>query len=225
MKLPLRTLAVLAASTALIVGAQAVPTQASSPGKIAVGGLDTNGTNAASGTNVGDLTFASDAAVPMKCTSSTITGAVNRGTSVVASATIGTISDLDFTGCEATALDYPVTVASKGTWAIKVRNTPAPTANIVDIEIANLTAQVKSTGATPLACDFEATGTVPGTFNASTQQITIASTAFPLALQAFDGTGTKTAAATTCGGDVWTGDRANMNGVFNLAVTGGALTF
>ncbi|MFS3130168.1 hypothetical protein ACLM5J_17330 [Nocardioides sp. Bht2] len=211
------------AGAALLIGAPAA--MATGSGKVTVGGVDTVGTNAASGTNVGDLTFDSDAGVPMTCTSSSITGTVNRGTAVVNGATIGNISNLGFTGCTATDFLYPVTVASKGTWAIKVVGNPAPKANIVNIEIANVTAQVKSTGSAPLACDFEATGTVPGTFNVSTQRITIASTAFPLNLQAFNGAGTKTPASSTCAGEVLTGDKANMNGVFSLSVTGGALSF
>lgn len=222
MRTAAKTIGALAGAAVLIAAPAAM---ASGSGKVTVGGVDTVGTNAATGTNVGDLTFMSDAAVPMDCTSSSITGSVNRGTTVANGNVIGQISNLSFTGCTATDLLFPVSVSSKGTWNIQVVGNPAPKSTSVNILITGVTAQVKSTGAAPHSCDFQATGSVPGTFNVTTQRITIASSSFPLALQAFNGAGTKTPAASSCAGEVVTGDAANMNGVFSLSVTGGSLTF
>jgi hypothetical protein len=58
-----------------------------------------------------------------------------------------------------------------------------------------------------------------------TQQISISTApAFPLAIQAFNGAGTKTPAPTgiTCGGQIYTGDNMSMTGAFTLDTPGTA---
>jgi hypothetical protein len=201
------------ATTALMVAAPA----AMAAGPLTVGGSATPaGAVAITATNVGSFSFVTDYGVPATCTTATIAGSINRGTAVVDNAVIGKISSLTFSGCTATALNYPVTITKTGTdWNLVVDGTPASGA-VANLEITGVSAQMRSTGSAPYACDLTAaSSSVPGSFNPATQRLSVnaVSGVFPLALTAAGGV--------TCGGQIYTGDRAQMSGVFAVS-TGGA---
>lgn len=173
------------------------------------------------------------------CTASTISGTVNRGTVVSGSSTqIGVISAATFTGCTA-AGGLPVIIKKDPkvvtSWPIHVVGVPPKGQDLIPIQIRNITVKMHSTiPAVPSAgnkwpCYLKATGTVNGTFRQSTQQILIdTAPAFPFAITAFDGASESAQTVLppsgpgTCGGTIFTGDSADMDGDF--AVTG-AITY
>ncbi|WP_122818723.1 hypothetical protein [Nocardioides pantholopis] len=204
------------ASTALMVAAPA----AMAAGPLTVGGATTPSVVAITASNVGSFTFATDYDVPATCTTATVGGEIYPGTAVVDNAKIGEIQSLTFSGCTATGLNYPVTITKTGSvdWDLIVDGTPASGAT-ADLEITNVSAQMRSTGSAPYVCDLAAAtaagSSVPGSFDPTTQRLSIASAAgaFPLDLTAAGGV--------TCGGQIFTGDRAQMAGTFAVS-TGGA---
>lgn len=205
------------ATTAVMLAAPA----AMAAGPLTIGGSATPaGAVAITATNVGNFSFVTDYGVPATCTTATISGSINRGTSVVNNAVIGKISSLTFSGCTATALNYPVTITKTGSvdWDLVVDGTPASGAT-ANLKITNVSAQMRSTGSAPYACDVAAAtpsgGSVAGSFNPSTQRlsVTAVSGVYPLNL---DPAGTS-----SCGGQIYDGDKAQMSGVFAVS-TGGA---
>lgn len=181
------------------------------------------------GTTIG---FKTDYNVPATCSASAAGGYVKRGVTVGLGTKIGAITSLTFSSCTATTLGFPVTIAKKGATEWGIFATAAPTSKTqatIPVEIRGVVAQMRSTGATPLTCELEATGTVAGTFNQNTQVLAITpatTTTYTLPIVAHNGAGTKTpqpSGVGTCGGQIYTGDRAQMTGSFQLStgVVGG----
>jgi hypothetical protein len=212
--------AAIAALTVSSMGAAS----ASAPYFVTVGGSTTPaGAVTATGTNTTNISFMSNFGVPMSCTSSTINGSVNRGAVIDGTGTssLGAISALTFSNCDATSLHFKVTVSQNpGSWNIvSFPSVPTftSTTQAFPIEIRNISATVTGT-----ACNFSATGSVRGTFTpgttpsaAGTITITGASPTFPLTI-AVPGGGT----TSTCGGQIVNGDQAFMNGSFGLSASG-----
>lgn len=225
------TAGVLAAVTMLIAPA------AFATNTLSVSGSTTGGAKAVTGAlpSGGTISFLTDFGTPASCNTATIAGTATAGASVTAGSQIGAISSLTFGSssslCDATGLHYPVIIekstktGAPATWGIYVKTTPAKGATTVPIEIRNVTAKMHSTNTTGTwACDLQAAGTVPGTFNQVTQQISITpvSGIYPLAITAYDGTRTNTVGAgITCGGEIYNGDAAQMTGSFTLTPTVG----
>lgn len=163
-----------------------------------------------SGANDKDLHFETDSAgVPMDCETANVDGYVERGESVDVGNQIGAITDLAFDDCEVSG-SLPVIVEDNpGEWPITVRNHPSNADDPVDITIEGVSAYMHSTGSTPWACELDATGDVNGTFypgttsNGHDGRIEIDTTAgsgnhHPLNVDAYDGSGNKSSAGTTC---------------------------
>jgi hypothetical protein len=235
--------------SSLVIGVMAAVTMLIAPAAFATNTLSVDGTTSpagnvsVTGANVGTLSFVTDFGVPASCSASSVAGYVQRGATVASGNKIGAITNLAFgsagSPCTATGLNYPV-VIEKSTkvghpaeWGIYATATPAKGAASVPIEIRGVVAKMHSTTpATPTpsnkwACDLQAgsnlgTTVVAGTFNQTNQRITInTGIAFPLPITAFDGAGTNSAGAgITCGGQIYTGDNANMTGAFALSTPG-----
>lgn len=182
-------------------------------------------------TGLGNIGFLTNFGVPATCTGSSITGYVKRGASATAGTQIGAISNMTFSPCTATTLNYPVAITKKASpaeWPIIIRTTPASkTQNVIDITIVGVSAQMRSTGSAPYLCNLNATGNVNGTFNRTTQRITIATApAYPLNIIAYDTSGNKTPVGGlppgtgTCVGQIETGDTAQMSGTFSVVTPG-----
>ncbi len=198
---------------------------------LTVGGSATPAGNVGvTGANNGNLTFLTDFGVPTTCTASSTGGYVTRGASVTAGSKIGAITSLTFSSCTATDLRYPVNITKKSSpteWPIHVVTTPtSKSQDVIQIEIRNVSAHMRSTGSAPYACAANAAGTVRGTFTRSTQRLAISTSGYPLALDALNTSATKeseggAAASSSCAGEIQDGDGANMTGSFTLS-TGGA---
>lgn len=176
------------------------------------------------GTVVGFLT---DFAVPATCTSSTTGGYVKRGAAVVAGAKIGAITSMSLGGCTMTGLGYPVLISKAGAteWGIFATATPSSaTAATVPVEIRNLQGSWTSTGARPYPCEVEFTGTIRGSFNQNTQVLSIApatSSTYSMALTVLNGSGGPMPSGQGgCLGQMYTGDRMQMTGSFQLSTPG-----
>ncbi|MFI5430077.1 hypothetical protein ACHMWU_28970 [Aeromicrobium sp. UC242_57] len=179
----------------------------------------------------GTISFITDFGVPASCTTASVGGHIKRGASATVGTKIGAITNLTFgntggTGCSSTGLGYPFLIkkstktGSPVEWPIHLTSTPAKGSGSAAIEIRNVAMKMHSTGLTRWGMDLEATGTVPAKiFQGATPQIQITPTAgvFPLALQAFDGWGTNTAAEHTMFGQIYTGDGMQMTATFNLS--------
>lgn len=233
--------------TGLVVGTLAAATMLIAPAAFAANVVSVNGVTSgpnvsASGTNVGTITFVTDYGITTTCNASAVTGYVTPGASTVAGTKIGAISTQSFSSCTVDG-GLPVVVekntnaGAPAEWGIYVTSTPAKGQNVANIEIRGVSAKLHST--TPVTpttanrwnCDLGATATaIPGTFNQSTQRLafTTAAGAYPLNLTAYNGLGTKTALGSstgTCAGQIYTGDKANMSGVFNLTTVGTGVHF
>lgn len=179
--------------------------------------------------------FLSDYGVTAQCSAASLSGTIKRGATVVAGNKIGAIDGATFRQSGSTScttwggLNLPVVIeksaklTSPSDWGIYAVATPAKGATTVSIEIRDVALKLHSTGSKPWSCDLEMIGTLRGVFNQTTQQISIypASGVYPLALTAFDGSGTNTAGSgNTCGGQFYTGDMVQLSAAFNLATPG-----
>ncbi len=215
---------------------------ATGSGKVTVGGNDTTGTVAVTGTNSGNIAFVNNRNIPMTCTASSIAGNLNRGTTVAAGAVIGQITAMNFSSCTLSSLGLIVEVDAKPDtlpWNFVVVNSPAPKATSADLEIRSavtgrtIEVSVHSLGAPPYACAFNAnlgptlTG-VAATFDVTNQQIkidttTVAASPLPFNLDPLNSSKDKGAAhpSSSCAGQVRNTDIASMKGIFGIS-TGGA---
>ncbi|MFI5430078.1 hypothetical protein ACHMWU_28975 [Aeromicrobium sp. UC242_57] len=188
---------------------------------------------AATGALSGTASMLTDYGYPISCSTVAVSGYVKRGATVASGMKIGAINNFSVgsggTSCTATALNYPLVLqkstktASAAEWGIYATATPSKGAASVPIEIRNMAVKMHSTGSPVWSCDVEAVGTLPGTFNQTTQQIRITPSAgvFPLSLTAFDGSGTNTVGSgMSCGGQIYTGDGLQLTGTFTIATPG-----
>lgn len=233
----------------VVAGVVAAATMAIAPAAFAtstvsVGGTTTPIGNVAVTGNVKapGVGFLTNFGTPTDCTTSTITGYVTRGTVVAGppavSTKIGAITNLTFSGCTA-AGGLPVVIkkdtktGAPAEWPIHVVGRPAKGTNLLPIQIQNIAIKMNSTtpavpsSSNKWACYLKATGTVNGTFNQTTQQIVInTAPAYPINITAYDGASEAaklvlpSSGPGTCGGTIYTGDTASMNGSFLVSSPG-----
>jgi|GEM_PF-1881288 len=246
MKRKVLTTAAAAAAALVMVGAPAAFATSDGYTHVTIDGSLTSpgGWVGLSGTNDGTLNFETDFStpVPMSCTVADVSGRILQDTSasgqVKAGNTIGYIDSLTFDNCDATDLHYDVKVTElNGPWPIVVKTTPTVAGSNVAVTIQGVSAYMHSdlpaptpgNPATKWPCELIATSTgvdatvIPGVVGGHDGRIEIDTTGnYPLALQAADGWGTKTPTGSgTCGGQVYTGDNADMTGDFNVDVDPG----
>jgi hypothetical protein len=153
----------------------------------------------------------------------TLAGSIQRGAVATAGAQIGSITSM--TGSACTSNMKSVNISVKGApWGIYVRVTPAAkTQQLIEVEVRILV-DVRSTGAAPYVCHWEGAGTVRAQFDQVNQQLILNPTsAYPLAVTAYDGSGGNILppGTGTCGlATVQTGDLAKFTGTFSIATPG-----
>lgn len=225
----------------IATGVLAAVTMLIAPAAFAANTLSVDGTTspvgdvAVSGVNKGTLNFETDYAVPASCTTAAVTGTVRRGAAVATGTTIGKISNLTFTDCEATDLEYGVIIekdnnaGAAAVWDIVAEETPAKNQRYVDISIRNIGVKMHSTGSGAWVCSLGAVAaSVPATFDQITQEIAIDTRAtYPFAITAYDGSNTTNRKVAlpptpngTCVNQIYTGDAADMWGTFTLDTPG-----
>lgn len=175
------------------------------------------------------ISFETDYNVPATCSTSAMSGYVKRGATVAVGAQIGAITSMAFTSCTMTSLNYPLSISKMGAaeWGIFATSTPASSAvATIPVEIRDVAGYWRGTGTPPLSCEFGFTGSLTGVFNQNTQVLSIVpatSTTYPTLIEVFNGAGTKTPAPVdtgTCMGQMYTGDRMQLTGSFQLATPG-----
>jgi hypothetical protein len=223
----------------LLVGAAALALAVYPPSAFAANTIRVDGTTTPPGavaitgnnTGLGNIGFVTNFGDSGSCTSSAVSGYVNRGAAATAGTQIGAVTTMTFSPCTRTTLNYPVVITKKpvpAEWSIVVRTPPASkTQNVIDVTIKNVSARMLSTGSAPFLCHVEARGDVNATFNRTTQRLTIATApAYPLNLTAYDTSGGDAAGniippgSGTCVGQIETGDTASMSGNFNVITPG-----
>jgi hypothetical protein len=151
--------------------------------------------------------------INLNCTRATASGTIQPGVNVA------TITSSTWTGC--TAPGGPVTVAQVGGWNLHSSNayTSSAIENVVG-HVDDISANVQNT-ASPTICKFSVKGAGPslglasGTFSESAQSLSIAETGYTgnLSLQNVVG----------CGGQLQSGNPANMSATFAVTAVGGAV--
>lgn len=180
---------------------------------------------------VGNMSFVTDYAVSSSCSTAAVGGYVKRGASVTSGTKIGAITSAVFGTSSAYCttwggLSLPVVMAKTASpteWGIYAASTPAKGATVVPVQIRNVGINMHSTGSLPWSCELGMVGTLPATFNQTTQRLTINTGAsYPLAITAFDKSGTSTPdpSGITCGGEFYTGDNMAVTGTLQLATPG-----
>jgi hypothetical protein len=170
----------------------------------------------------GSTTFT--AATPTTGTNVLFTVRNNSGTIINLNCTqpgvnVATITSSTWTGC--TAPGGPVTVAQVGGWNLHSSNayTSSAIENVVG-HVDDISANVQNT-ASPTICKFSVKGAgtslglASGTFSESAQSLSIAETGYTgnLSLQNVVG----------CGGQLQSGNPANMSATFAVTAVGGAV--
>jgi hypothetical protein len=124
---------------------------------------------------------------------------------------IATVPDLRFTTC--TTIGGALAITPFGTWTL--RGTSAATTGATDIVRTRLDHVGLSIG--NAVCRITVTGGLDGSFNESTQKLTIDERA--------DGTGAEATASNVegCLGQVKKGGRFKLTGVFSTSTVGGAV--
>lgn len=167
--------------------------------------------------------FLTDADLPATCRTGTVDGYVTRGSTITGGARIGAVTDLMLDSCTQTSLLWKIAIRkdpSYPEWGIYAASTPTAGQTVIPVELRGVRLYWTSPGTLPWVCELGLAGSVKGAFNQSTQELSITpatTTSFPLASQAFDGAGTKTPAAGTCAGQIFTGDAFQMTGRFALS--------
>lgn len=188
--------------------------------------------------NAPGMSFLTDFGVPMTCTASAASGYVKRGSSVTSGTKIGAITNLAYTGCTMAGA-YPVIVkknnnsGSPAEWPIHVVGNPAKGQTMLAIEIRTVDLKMHSTiPAVPSVSNrwplyLKAEGTLPGTFNQTTQQVIInTAPSYPLTVTAYDGVSESAPVALpasgpgTYGGNIYTDDRFAVTGSMNTYTPG-----
>lgn len=216
----------------IAVGAAAAVTMLIAPPALALTTLEVAGSTASPvvavavvGSLKGSVSFLTDFDVPATCSTASATGYVLRGAELLNGVKIGGISNLTFGACSATDLNLPVSVAlsakvgAPAEWPIYWAGSPTKGSASAAIVIRNVTAKMHSTGSPTWICDLEAQGDVAARlYQGAIPEIRITPTpgVFPLAIRAFNGSGMNVPAATTCAGQIYTGDNAQMTGTFTL---------
>ncbi|RLV54522.1 hypothetical protein D9V41_15880 [Aeromicrobium phragmitis] len=191
---------------------------------VTVGGSSSPaGPVAVTGTNTSQIGFETDFGVPLYCDTASVEGNVLRGASVNVGNKVGEITDLLFSDCTATALDYPV-IVTMSAGDFDVRTHPANAGDPVPVTITGVDAHVRSTGSQPYACEMFAEGSVDAIIHPGAGgvdgSVELVPGSFNLAVTAGDGNGNPS--TSSCGGEIWTGDVAQpLFGDFALS-TGGA---
>jgi len=231
----LKRLSIATGGAALVVAALAAGASAGTEDitHVSIGGDNT--TDAwvnATGDNDGSINFLTDfaaAPVPMECLASAITGQIHQSAPVQAGSVLGHIDTLTFTNCVATDLDFPVIVELTDDADIDIVATASVPAHAsVPIKITGIDAVMHSTGSKPWTCNVHAinrtgvdlTGSVVPGSGSVDGTIIISNANDALALTALDGTTDAPTSSGTCGGQIYTGDNANMGGSFTLDTAG-----
>lgn len=169
--------------------------------------------------------------VPIACTTASLTGTIQRGSTATAGTQIGSIASLAGSPCTATTLNYPLSVSKRAvpsTWGIFVKTTPtSKTQQFIDVEIRNILMLLISPGSAPYPCHFELRGTIQARFDQINQRLIVATApAYPLVITAYDSTGGKLPAnilppgTGTCVGQFETGDTAKMSAIWAVSTPG-----
>lgn len=214
------TSAVLAAAGLALLAGPAMATGAShtvSVGGTAVSAGSPVSFTAATPTTGTNVQFSalnnSNVVVNLNCNSSTASGTIQPGVNVA------TITSSTWVSC--TAPGGAVTVSQIGNWNLHSPNayTAAANENVVG-HVDDVEANVQNTAA-PAVCRFRVKGTstttglANGSFDESTQKLTVSETGYTgnLRLQSVSG----------CGGQLQNGNPANFQAVYTVTATGGAV--
>ncbi|MGH1562147.1 hypothetical protein [Mumia sp. DW29H23] len=180
---------------------------------VSIGGVKTVATVPYTATNSTAIAFNTNFGTKMTCTSSSISGNINRGVEVTPSNTVGTIGSLGFSGCTMGIFGLNVSMSGGN---INVRTDPASAGADVPVTITGISASIAATsGGT---CTFNATGSLKAVIKAGSGSVdgtlelvsaTFApDTNFDLTISNVNG----------CGGEVVNGDLA---GAWNSNKTSG----
>lgn len=180
---------------------------------VAVGGSTTVGTSAFTATTSG-VEINSNYGVPITCSSGTMQGNVERGTTFTppTPSTIATITGTTWHGClTPTLFNWQFNFTQVGTWNLKADS--APVAGVVSGTITNISMQVRSV--INDRCEFDVTGTLDYTLDSNTQRLTIDTGTFDLVISKVVG----------CFGEFIDGDELDLDADYALTTTGGNVTF
>lgn len=223
--------------TGLVGGVLAAVVLVLTPAAIAANVVKVDGTTSPpgavsiSGGLTAVATMVTNWGVPISCTTASLTGTIQRGTTATAGTQIGSITSLAGSPCTATTLNYPLSVSKRAvpsTWGIFVKTTPtSKTQQFIDVEIRNILMLLISPGPAPYPCHFELRGTIQARLDQINQRLIVATApAYPLVITAYDSTGGKLAAnvlfppAGTCAAQFQTGDTVRMSATWGVTTPG-----
>lgn len=196
MKFPRKSLA--AAGAAALIVASGTAAFAGPPWTVSVGGSST-GSPASYTATSGQIDFT----VPgqnLGCDSGTAEGTITPGAT---SSKAGEITDTEFINCLG-PLNIPLEVNQTSTWDINI--TGDNSGGVTPGQIGNVSASVSNPDG---LCSFDVVGTVAGSFDENTQQLTVDNTSGPdtLFVENVD----------QCFGLILEGDPATFEGTYDLA--------
>ncbi len=196
MKFPRKSLA--AAGAAALIIASGTAAFAGPPWTISVGGSST-GSPATYDATSGPIDFTVPG-LSLGCDSGTAEGTITPGAT---SSKAGEIAETEFIGCLG-PLGIDVDVTQTSTWDINITGDNA--GGVTPGEIGNVAASVSNPDG---LCSFNVVGTVAGSFDENTQQLTVDNTSGPdtLFVQDVDG----------CFGLILEDDPATFAGTYDLA--------
>ena len=195
MKFPRKSLAVAGAVALVSIGTAAY---AGPPWTVSVGGSSTGAPASYTATTVGtnpDITFTVPG-LTLNCDDGTANGTITPGATA---SKAGEIAGSSFNGCLG-PLGIPLNVTQVGTWDINIAGDNV--GGVTPGSIGSISASVSNPGG---ACDFDVTGSVGGSFDENTQQLSAS------------GGGLTVSNVSGCFGLIQNGDPATFDGAYQLA--------
>ncbi|MBM9463526.1 hypothetical protein JL108_08685 [Aeromicrobium sp. YIM 150415] len=183
---------------------------------VTVGGDGSSNIIDVEGANVNTIAFMTNYGVELRCDSSEIEGFINQGETVAIGNVVGEITSMLFYDCTATSLNIPVTVTMDA-GSFEVREHPANAGDPLEVTITGVEAHMLNVpgGGT---CELWAEGSVDATIYAGPTDgvngaVELAAADFGPPETGFDldvtaGNGSGSPAASSCGGQIETGDQA-----------------
>lgn len=195
MKVPRKSLAIIGAVALVSIGTAAY---AGPPWTVSVGGSSTGAPASYSATTVGtdpDIEFSVPAA-DLTCADGTADGTITPGATA---SKAGEITATEFNTCLG-PFDIPLEVTQTSVWDINI--TGNNVGGVTPGSIGNVNAHVENPDG---LCEFDVTGSVPGSFNENNQQLAVG------------GGGLTVSNVSGCFGAIGNGNPATFDGTYQLA--------